>query len=61
MSELFVISDGSIDGSVEVVTSLGVDLIELKKNYGRGYVRAKAMEHAKYEYVLCCDATLTLE
>ena len=61
VSELFVISDGSSDESVEVVTSLGVDLIELKKNYGRGYVRAKAMEHAKYDYVLCCDATLTLE
>lgn len=61
VSELFVISDGSNDESVEIVKDLGVDLIDLKKNYGRGYVRAMAMEHAKHNYVLCCDATLTLE
>lgn len=61
VSELFVISDGSNDKSVEIVKDLGVDLIDLKKNFGRGYVRAMAMEHAKHDYVLCCDATLTLE
>ena len=61
VSELFVISDGSHDGSVEIVKDLGIDLIDLKKNYGRGYVRAMAMEHAKYDYVLSCDATLSLE
>lgn len=57
VDELFVVDDGSIDNSVAVIESLGVRVIRLEKNQGRGAVRAQAMEAARNEWVLCCDAT----
>jgi GT2 family glycosyltransferase len=59
--ELFVVDDGSTDSSKQKVEELGVELLANKKNQGRGYTRAKAMERAKNDFVLCCDATNILE
>lgn len=55
--ELFVVDDASTDDSVDIVKNLGVRVVRLDKNQGRGPVRARAMEEAEHEFVLCCDAT----
>ena len=57
VDELFVVDDGSTDDSAAVAEELGVRVIRLGKNQGRGTARARAMETARHEFVLCCDAT----
>ncbi|MCE0522310.1 MAG: glycosyltransferase [Methylacidiphilales bacterium] len=57
INELFVVDDGSTDNSVDVAEGLGVRVIRMGKNMGRGATRAQAMEMARNEHVLCCDAT----
>jgi glycosyltransferase involved in cell wall biosynthesis len=57
VDELFVVDDGSSDNSADVAEGLGARVIRMGKNQGRGAVRAQAMEAARNELVLCCDAT----
>jgi glycosyltransferase involved in cell wall biosynthesis len=57
VDELFVVDDGSADNSADVAEGLGVRVIRMGKNQGRGAVRAQAMEASRNEFVLCCDAT----
>ena len=57
IDDLFVVDDGSTDNSAEIVEKLGVRLVRMEKNLGRGAVRARAMEEARHEFVLCCDGT----
>lgn len=56
MAKLFVIDDGSIDGTTDIVASLGVTLIKNADNRGRGAVRSKAINVAQSDIVLTCDA-----
>jgi glycosyltransferase involved in cell wall biosynthesis len=56
--EIFVIDDGSTDGSGDVS---GARVIRLDSNQGRGAARARAMVEAQHELVLGCDATLILD
>ncbi len=60
INELFIIDDGSTDDSVKRCKRQGVKVICNNKNMGRGYTRHHAMNIAKNELVLSCDATLTL-
>lgn len=57
VEELFVVDDGSTDDSATVAEGLGVRVLRQGKNLGRGAARARAMETARNEFVLCCDAT----
>ena len=60
INDLFVVDDGSTDDSAAVVEAMGVKVIRLGANLGRGAARATAMEAARHELVLCGDATNTL-
>jgi biofilm PGA synthesis N-glycosyltransferase PgaC len=59
--EVFVVDDGSTDRSVAIAKEMGVEVLENGQNKGRGFSRARAMEHASCDWVLCCDATNALE
>jgi glycosyltransferase involved in cell wall biosynthesis len=58
VTEVFVVDDGSTDGSPETT---GVKVIRLNSNSGRGAARARAMAEALHELVLGCDASLILD
>ena len=61
LAQIFVIDDGSNDYTVPKVKKAGIEVIQNKINQGRGSVRARAMEYAKYENVLCVDAGKIIE
>ena len=59
--EIIVVSDGSIDKTVEVVKELqrkikNLRVIDNKKNHGKGYVVKQGMLEAKGDYRLFMDA-----
>jgi len=57
-AEIFVLDDGSSDGSAG---ESGVNVVRLKSNSGRGAARARAMAEALHDLVLGCDATVILD
>lgn len=61
VDELFVMDDGSCDGTADVAAAEGVRVVRLNQNQGRGAARARAMVEAAHEYVLCCDAAKSLD
>jgi len=61
VDELFVLDDGSGDGSAALAESLGVEVVRHPENCGRGAARARAMQRARGEFVLSVDATNVLE
>jgi len=56
-SQLFLVDDGSTDESTCIAERLGVDVLSLGLNRGRGAARATSIENAQHEFVACCDAT----
>jgi biofilm PGA synthesis N-glycosyltransferase PgaC len=61
ISELFVIDDNSSDESVSILKERDITVYNNEKNFGRGYVRAQAINIAQYDYLLSCDATNLIE
>lgn len=60
-AELFVVDDASTDCSVSIAESMGVRVVRHDANQGRGAVRARAMNEARCDLVLGCDAVNQLE
>jgi glycosyltransferase involved in cell wall biosynthesis len=61
IDQIFVIDDGSSDRTVSIAKMCGIDVYCNEKNMGRGFTRAKAMQLAKHDIVVCCDATNELD
>lgn len=57
-NEAFVLDDGSTDGPV---STGDVRVVRLEFNQGRGAARVRAMQEARFELVLGCDASLVLD
>jgi glycosyltransferase involved in cell wall biosynthesis len=60
IDDLFVVDDGSTDESASVAIALGVEVLRQEANSGRGAARSRAMQRARHDLVLCCDATNVL-
>lgn len=60
-AEVFIIDDGSKDDSAASARNAGFRVVELGSNQGRGAARARAMSEAACEFVLACDATMSLD
>ena len=56
-TQLLLVDDGSSDESRSIAELLGVTVVSMGHNAGRGAVRACSIDLAKCEYVACCDAT----
>jgi glycosyltransferase involved in cell wall biosynthesis len=61
IDQIFVVDDCSIDRTVSIAKMCGIDVHCNEKNMGRGFTRAKAMQLAEHDIVVCCDATNELE
>ncbi len=61
IDEIFVIDDGSIDNTVDYAKRCGVNVYTNQINKGRGFTRSRAMQIAKNDIVVCCDATNELD
>ena len=61
IEDIFIIDDGSSDETVSIAKMYGIDVHCNEKNMGRGFTRAKAMQLAKHDIVVCCDATNELD
>ena len=57
IEDIFIIDDGSSDQTAHIAQNCGVKVFFNQKNMGRGFTRAKAMQLAKHDIVVCCDAT----
>lgn len=60
-NEVFVIDDGSTDNTKTKASFSGVEVHSNGRNRGRGFTRAKAVDLARHELLICCDATNVLE
>ena len=61
INEIICVDDGSIDNSLTVLKKFKnkIGLIDLKKNYGKGFALAVGIKKAKGEIVAFIDADLT--
>lgn len=55
--ELYLVDDASSDSSLDLARQMQIPVVALEQNMGRGAVRAVAIDLAKNDFVLSCDAT----
>ena len=65
-SEFIVVNDGSDDRSYQILNKATehfkfIKLINLKKNYGKGYALKKGVLSAKKDYIVTLDADLSVK
>lgn len=60
LDDVFAVDDGSTDGGGDALVREGIRVIKQSENLGRGAARALAMQHARSDLVVCCDATNVL-
>ena len=60
VAEVIAVNDGSSDQSLKILKSFQtqIKLIDLKKNYGKGWALAEGIKHAQEELVMFIDADL---
>lgn len=58
VDEIIVVSDGSIDKTVDVALSKGVKVIDLKENRGKGGAMKAGIEETDADIILFLDADL---
>jgi glycosyltransferase involved in cell wall biosynthesis len=58
IGEIIVVDDASTDATVEIVSQLGVRLIEMRRNGGKGKAIRKGLREAKKDIIAFVDADL---
>jgi glycosyltransferase involved in cell wall biosynthesis len=58
IDEIVVVNDGSKDNTLDVVKRLNISIIDLDKNYGKGYAMKKAIDTLEYSYIAFIDGDL---
>lgn len=58
IDEIVIVNDGSTDNTAKVIEKLGVSIITMVKNQGKGYAIKKAIEEKDYDYIAFVDGDL---
>ncbi|NMB26664.1 MAG: glycosyltransferase family 2 protein [Tissierellia bacterium] len=58
IDEILIINDGSTDNTAKIIEKLGVSIITMVKNQGKGYAMKKAIEEKDYDYIAFVDGDL---
>lgn len=58
IDEIVIVNDGSKDNTLDVINTLGVSVINLDKNHGKGYGMKTAIDALEYDYIGFIDGDL---
>lgn len=58
IDEIVIVNDGSNDNTLDVINTLGVKVINLDKNRGKGYAMKTAMNNLEFDYIAFVDGDL---
>ncbi|MDR7856158.1 glycosyltransferase family 2 protein [Tissierella sp.] len=58
IDEIVVVNDGSSDNTLDVVNKLNVKVIDLGKNFGKGFAMKTAIDNLDYDIIMFIDGDL---